>query len=125
MIDTVREDRTDALDIRLNRSELPLDDSANERVHRSLQEVESFPRLPMQIIERYSQAAARHADTERLEDGGWYAEIPKFVGVWAQGDSEEEATKRLEAVVRDWTLLKIQDRDRDLPVIEEIDLNVL
>jgi predicted RNase H-like HicB family nuclease len=81
--------------------------------------------LPVQLINRYAMLAALRAETEQLEDGTWYAEIRNFPGVWAQGESEEEAVKELEAIVRDWTLLKIQDRDRDLPVIDDIDLNVL
>lgn len=81
--------------------------------------------LPVQLIRRYALLAAQRADTEQLEDGGWYAEIRNFPGVWAQGSSEEEAAKELEAVVRDWVLLKIQDKDRDLPIIDEIDLNAL
>jgi len=81
--------------------------------------------LPVQLVKRYAMLAAWRADTERLEDGSWYAEVQGFSGVWAQGDSEEEALKELEAVIRDWTLLKIQDKDRDLPVIGLIDLNAL
>ncbi len=81
--------------------------------------------LPAQLIRRYAMLAAHRADTERLEDGSWYAEIRNFPGAWAQADSEEGAIKELETVVRDWTLLKIQDKDRDLPVIDEIDLNIL
>ncbi len=69
--------------------------------------------------------AALRADTERLDDGSWYADIRGFPGVWAQGDSEDEAREEIETVVRDWTVLKILDEDRDLPVIGMIDLNVL
>lgn len=81
--------------------------------------------LPVQLIKRYAALAARRAGVERLDDGSWYTEVRNFPGVWAQGDSEEEAIKELETAVRDWTLIKIQDKDRDLPVIDEIDLNAL
>jgi hypothetical protein len=81
--------------------------------------------LPVQLIRRYAEAATRRAETESLDDGSWYAEIRNFPGVWAQGDSEEEVLKELVTVVRDWALLKIKDKDHDLPVIDEIDLNVL
>lgn len=81
--------------------------------------------LPVQLITRYAKLAALRADTERLESGDWYAEIRGFPGVWADGASEEEAAKKLESVVRDWALLKIMDGDRDLPVVDLIDLNVL
>ncbi len=81
--------------------------------------------LPVQLIRRYARLAARRADTERLEDGTWFASIQGFPGVWAQGESEEEVLKEIESVVRDWTCFKIVDKDRDLPVIDTIDLNVL
>lgn len=81
--------------------------------------------LPSQLIRRYAKLAAHRAETERLQDGSWYAEIPGFSGVWAQGDSEEEVIGELETVVRDWALLKIQDKDRNLPIIGLIDLNEL
>lgn len=81
--------------------------------------------LPVQLITRYAMLATWRAEAERLDDGSWYADINGFPGVWAQGDSEQEALKNVEAVVRDWVLLKIMDRDRDLPIIDEIDLNVL
>lgn len=125
MIEEVKKIRTDTYEISLDRSESIPSDSVNERVHQALIERERLPRLPMQIIEMYAMTAARHAETERLEDGSWYAEIPNFPGVWAQGDSEEEAIRGIEAVALDWTLLKIQDKDRDLPIVDEIDLNVL
>lgn len=88
-------------------------------------EVEHARPLPLQLIQRYAMLAAWRAETEKLEDGSWYAEVRNFPGVWAQGATEEEAVKELESVVRDWALLKILDRDKDLPVIDEIDLNVL
>jgi len=81
--------------------------------------------LPIQLIRRYALLAAVRADTERLEDGSWYAEVRGFPGVWAQGDSEGEALKEIETVVRDWTILKVLDKDCDLPVVGMIDLNVL
>src|SRR5215210_5773659 len=40
--------------------------------------------LPVQLINRYAMLAALRADTERLQDGSWYAEIRNFPGVWAQ-----------------------------------------
>lgn len=81
--------------------------------------------LPVQLIRRYAILAALRAQTERLGDGSWYAEVQGFPGVWTQGESERKALREIETVVRDWALLKIQDKDRDLPVIGEIDLNVL
>lgn len=81
--------------------------------------------LPIQLIGRYAMLVAWRAETERLDDGSWYADSRNFPGVWAQGASEKEALKELESVVRDWALLKIANQDKDLPIIGQIDLNVL
>lgn len=81
--------------------------------------------LPAQLIRRYARLAAMRADAEELEDGTWFASIRGFQGVWAQGDSEEEALETIESVLLDWTCFKIVDKDRDLPVIDGIDLNVI
>lgn len=81
--------------------------------------------LPMQLVERYALLATQRATTEKLDDGSWYAEVANLPGVWAQGASEKETLAELKSVVRDWALLKIVDQDKDLPIIDEIDLNVL
>lgn len=81
--------------------------------------------LPMQLISQYAQKATRHAIARQLEDGTWFAEIEGFTGVWADGPSQKEALDVLEEVVGEWVLLKIRDEDRDLPVLESLDLNGL
>ncbi len=125
MTETITRDRTDTLEISLNRSEEQPEPSADERVRRVISEAKELPELPMQLIEKYCELAARHATSKRLADGEWFATILGFEGVWAKEPSEQRALEVLEEVVLDWTLLKIQHKDKDLPVIEEIDLNVL
>jgi predicted RNase H-like HicB family nuclease len=96
----------------------------NERVREGVADIASLPQLPMQLIEKYVEVAVRHATLKRHPDG-WVATILGFPGVWTKERSKEQALEVLKEVVRDWTLLKIQHKDKDLPVIEEIDLNVL
>ncbi len=81
--------------------------------------------LPVQLIRRYAKLAAKRAESEKLEDGTWFASIRGFEGVWAEGESEEEALEAVEGVVRDWVCFKVIDKDRDLPVLDAINLNVL
>jgi predicted RNase H-like HicB family nuclease len=77
-------------------------------------------------LEKYAEIAAqRHGVLKRLPDGKWFATIPDFEGVWASELTPEQTLEVLEEVVLDWVLLKIQHKDKDLPVLEEIDLNVL
>lgn len=86
---------------------------------------ETFRPLPDQLINAYVRAAIRRALTEPMEDGRWFAQIPLLPGVWAEGTTEEEALSELQSVALEWTLLKIEDRDRDFPVLESFDLNWL
>ncbi len=96
----------------------------NERVREGLADMESLPQLPMQLIDKYVRVAVQHATWKRHPDG-WVATILGFPGVWAKERSREQTLEVLREVVQDWTLLKIQHKDHDLPIIEEIDLNVL
>lgn len=99
-------------------------EDADQRVREVLAEVERLPQLPTQLIEKYAEVAVRHATLKRHPDG-WVATILGFPGVWAKERSKEQTLEVLKEVVLDWTFLKIEHQDRDLPVIEEIDLNVL
>jgi predicted RNase H-like HicB family nuclease len=123
-------DRTDSIEIKKDKSEtLPEavdDEQVREVISRAMSEIEQFPELPMQLIGKYAQIAAwGHGALKRLPDGGWFATIPDFEGVWASEPSRNETLEALEEVVLDWTILKIQHKDKDLPVLEEIDLNAL
>jgi predicted RNase H-like HicB family nuclease len=124
----IEETRTADLKFSVSRSEvLPEADVADldalRRLKKALVERETLPSLPMQLIEKYADIAVRHANLKRLGAEGWYAEIPGFQGVWANEQSEAETLRVLKEVVIDWTLLKIQHKDDDLPIIEEINLN--
>ena|SRR5215210_4603892 len=129
----LREDQTNAIDRSLDRSERPpepvedvdIDERVREQVREALSERESLPRLPVQVIDKYADIAIRHANLKRLPDGDWFAKIPGFQGVWASESSEEQTLGVLKEVVVDWALLKIEHKDNDLPVIEEINLNDL
>jgi hypothetical protein len=96
----------------------------DERVLQGIADVERLTRLPMQLIEKYAEVAGRHATLKRHPDG-WVATVLGFQGVWAKERTKERTLEVLKEVVQGWTLLKIQHGDKDLPVIEEIDLNVL
>ena len=81
--------------------------------------------FPVHILEDYARLAVRRATVRQLEDdGGWFAEIVDFDGAWSCEASPAEALEVLQEVIFDWALLKIQDEDRDLPVIGDIDPNV-
>jgi predicted RNase H-like HicB family nuclease len=81
--------------------------------------------LPTQLIKRYIDRATLRAQIKQYPDGEWFAEIPGFPGVWASQSSEDATLEELQETLREWVLLKIRDRDRDLPVLDFINLNVL
>ncbi len=81
--------------------------------------------IPKQRIEKYLRAAMKKASARQLEDGMWYADIPGFDGVWANEEGLQDCLNVLDEVLLDWLLLKIEDEDRDIPVLEGIDFNVL
>lgn len=81
--------------------------------------------LPAEILDRYTSVAMREVIPRQLEDGTWYADLPKFPGVWADGRSPKNCLDILEEVFREWLILKIADVDRDIPVVDDIDLNLL
>jgi hypothetical protein len=81
--------------------------------------------MPVSLILRYADLAVRHAIVEQQEDGRSLATIREFPGVWACEDSAWEALGVLKEVVFEWALLKIEDSDRDLPSLGDIDLNLL
>lgn len=84
-----------------------------------------FRPLPSQLIRRYAHAAASHAVFDRLEGGRWYGEVRALQGVWADGDSIDEVRETLEEVVEDWAMFRIERGDRDIPLVDTIDLRAL
>jgi len=112
-----------------DRVQPPFDDLApSQSQTEGKQEADSegqFDHLPRLLIDRYVAAAVRRACTEQLGGGNWYAEIPILPGVWADGATEEDARAAIVTVVMDWLLFKIEDHDRDIPVIDTINLNFI
>jgi predicted RNase H-like HicB family nuclease len=81
--------------------------------------------MPVSLILRYAELAVRHAIVEPQEDGQWLATIRDFPGVWAREQSAVEALTVLKEVAFEWAILKIEDSDRDLPPVGDIDLNIV
>ena len=61
------------------------------------------------MIIEYCQKAIERAAYKN--DGSWFAEIPGFQGVWANGDSVEQCRNELVTVLEEWLLLKVRDGD--------------
>ncbi len=75
------------------------------------------------MLIEYIQRALEKAEYKRLEDMTWFAEIPGFEGVWANGESVEKCRKELMEVLEEWLLLKVKDGDA-IPIIEGIEMSI-
>ena len=60
-----------------------------------------------------------------LEDGRLFAEIPGFPGVWASDRDLGACITQLRDALFDWLVLKIEQNDRNIPVVAAINLNVI
>lgn len=69
------------------------------------------------MILEYCQKAIERAEYKKLDDGSWFAEIPGFQGVWADGDTVERCRNELFTVLEEWLLLKVRDGD----IIPDVD----
>jgi len=70
-----------------------------------------------QTLEEYIEAALATARYERIEDGTkFYAELPAFRGVWADGPTREVVRRELRSVLESWIELQIE-RKQSLPAI--------
>jgi predicted RNase H-like HicB family nuclease len=75
------------------------------------------------VILEYCQKAIEKAEYRKLEDGTWFAEIPGFKGVWANGKTVEESRKELITVLKEWIILKLGDRD-PIPEIDGLKVEI-
>lgn len=79
----------------------------------SKRRVRLFPLL------RYVEAALKHVEYERDENGVVIAQVPGASGFFAQGDSFEEARENLREVIEGNILLALQ-LGLDIPTIEGV-----
>ena len=57
------------------------------------------------------------------EGKGFYGEIPRFQGVYAQADTLEACREELAGTLEDWLLFRIS-RQLPIPVVAGLDLSV-
>lgn len=63
------------------------------------------------MLIEYIDKALEKAEYKKLEDGTWFAEIPGFEGVWANGKTVEKCRAELWEVLEEWLVLKLRDDD--------------
>lgn len=75
------------------------------------------------MLTQYLGKALEKAEYRKLEDDSWFAQIPGFEGVWANGKTVEECRKELVEVLEEWIFLKINDGD-PIPVLNGVELRI-
>ena len=75
------------------------------------------------IKEIYISIAMNFGKYEKLQDGSVYGEISECPGVWANEKTKERCATVIKEVLSDWINLKLKDKDRDLPILGNINLN--
>ncbi len=68
----------------------------------------------------YLDKAMALAEYEQIEDGTYFATIPGFEGLWGNGEGIEAARTDLKGALEDWLVLKLWDRDDDIPVLGKL-----
>jgi hypothetical protein len=75
------------------------------------------------MVTRYFDVAMARAVYKKLPDDTWFGDIPEFVGLWTNEDTQAGCQEVLRSALEDWVLLALR-RNLPLPVVDEIDLNV-
>lgn len=74
------------------------------------------------MLTEYIDHAMRKAHYELMENGRFFATIPRCTGLRAQGKTLEAGREELRSTLEDWLLLGLQ-LGHTLPVIDGINLN--
>lgn len=77
------------------------------------------------MFTQYVAAVMAKAKIEKIDDPlPYFASLPSFKGVWAQGRTKKEALGELQEVLEEWLLLKVR-KQQFVPSIRKYDLNAL
>jgi len=74
------------------------------------------------MLTEYIEHSMRKAHYELMEDGRFFATIPKCKGLWDEGRTLEKCREELRSTLEDWLLLGLQ-LGHNLPVVDGINLN--
>jgi predicted RNase H-like HicB family nuclease len=75
------------------------------------------------MILEYCEKAIQKAEYKKLEDDTWFAEIPGFQGVWANGNTVEACRKELITVLEEWLVLMLRDKN-PIPELDGLRLEI-
>jgi predicted RNase H-like HicB family nuclease len=70
----------------------------------------------------YLNAAMKRARFERMESGDYFGTIDGFGGLWASGNTREEAARDLYSALDGWIDVHLRVGRQSIPTIEGVDL---
>ena len=76
----------------------------------------------MATVLEYLKAAMAKANYEEMEDGRYFATIPSFDGLWAVGETKDEAAQDLYQALEAWLDAHIKIAQQRPPEIDGVDL---
>ncbi|MDD5055438.1 MAG: type II toxin-antitoxin system HicB family antitoxin [Candidatus Peribacteraceae bacterium] len=77
------------------------------------------------MFTEYLREAMATAKIEKIDDPlPYFASLPAFKGVWAQGKTKKEALAQLQEVLEEWLLVKVR-KQQFVPTVRRYDLNAL
>jgi predicted RNase H-like HicB family nuclease len=74
------------------------------------------------MLTEYIEKAVSLAQIEKMEDGRYFAAIPGFKGLWADGDTRDECLSELRSSFEEWLVIALRE-DEELPVLTKLSLN--
>lgn len=75
------------------------------------------------MLIEYIEKALEKAKYKKLKDKSWFADMPGFVGVWANGLSLELCRRELKEVLEEWIILKLRDRE-SIPSLKGVKVRI-
>lgn len=63
-----------------------------------------------------------HTDDTKEVDR-YFMSVPNLFGVWSVGPTPQHAWAELNSVLQDWIQIKIEDQDKDFPILNGQDIN--
>ena len=70
----------------------------------------------------YADLAVRHAISQEIEPGHWFAEVKGLTGAWGDGGSANDALAELREAILGWVSLRL-DSGQEVPEFAGFDLN--
>ena len=74
------------------------------------------------MIVEYIGKAMETAQVKKTEDGRYFASIPEFKGLWADGATRKECITELQTSLEEWLIVALRE-DIDLPELHGTSLN--